>query len=68
MCDVATTGTCALVRTKTRRRPILPGAVIPLHLAGGESEVTDASTSGFMRLTMSNIPDNSPVFWWVAVP
>ncbi|GLC35608.1 hypothetical protein PLESTM_000342700 [Pleodorina starrii] len=37
--------------------------LIPLHWSGGASKHLDADQSGFMRLTMANIPKGSPVFW-----
>ncbi|EFJ49655.1 hypothetical protein VOLCADRAFT_104236 [Volvox carteri f. nagariensis] len=37
--------------------------LIPLHWTGGASKQLDAYQSGFMRLTMSNIPHGSKVFW-----
>ncbi|KXZ49275.1 hypothetical protein GPECTOR_22g869 [Gonium pectorale] len=37
--------------------------LIPLHWTGGESEVTSAYHSNFMRLTMANIKKGSARFW-----
>lgn len=38
-------------------------AVLPLNWYGGVSGMTDASHSGFMRLTMSNIQLKDNVLW-----
>ncbi|GLI62080.1 hypothetical protein VaNZ11_004639 [Volvox africanus] len=37
--------------------------LLPLHWTGGASKQSDAYQSGFMRLTMANIPQGSHIFW-----
>ncbi|GIM03101.1 hypothetical protein Vretimale_7897 [Volvox reticuliferus] len=37
--------------------------LLPLHWTGGASKQMDAYQSGFMRLTMANIPQGSQIFW-----
>ncbi|GIL51096.1 hypothetical protein Vafri_7150 [Volvox africanus] len=37
--------------------------LLPLHWTGGAAKQLDAYQSGFMRLTMANIPQGSHIFW-----